>query len=76
MVSYVQGIVTFIAVILYTVQFVVYTKNYLHRQTINFTNTGKRYVLFPSAQPIQKSGVICLKCDKVGLQLRLGAEAG
>jgi len=31
MVSYVFGVVTFIAVILYLVQFVVYTKNYLQR---------------------------------------------
>jgi len=37
MVSYVLGVVTFIAVILYLVQFVIYTKNYLQRQTKNFT---------------------------------------
>jgi len=79
LVSYVLGSVTFVFVILYLVQFVVYTKNYLQRQTKNFTYTGKRYIstsMFPTRQTIKKVGVVCLECAKVGVQLGLGAEAG
>ena len=79
MVSYVLGIVTFIALILYLVQFVVYTKNYLQRQTKNVTysgpNRGRRYFSTPSIQTIKKVGVVCLECAKVGIQIGLGAEA-
>jgi len=78
-ISYVFGIVTFISVILYLVQFIVYTKNYVQRQTKNFTYTGRRYVstsMFPTAQTVKKIGVVCLECAKVGVQLGLGAEAG
>jgi len=73
MLSYVLGIIAFISVILYLVQFVVYTKNYLQQQNKNFTYTGKRYI---STDSIRKAGVICLECAKVGVQLGLGAEAG
>ena len=80
-VSYVLGVVTFVCVVLYLVQFVVYTKNYLQRQTTNFTytDTNKRYMstaTSPTVQAAKKVAVVCLECAKVAVQLGLGAEAG
>jgi len=80
MISYVLGVVTFIVVILYLVQFVIYTKNYLQRQTENFTysatDTGKKYISTATSQTIKKVAVVCLECAKVSVHIGLGAEAG
>jgi len=80
LISYVLGVVTFISVFLYLVQFIIYTKNYLQLQAKNFTysatDTGKRYISTASGQTIKKVAVVCLECAKVGVQIGLGYEAG
>jgi hypothetical protein len=82
MVSYVLGIVAFVSVVLYLIQFVVYMQQYLKRAPKSYSYTGKepikRYVsglsYWVTSKGMKQAGVMCLECVKVTVQLVFGAE--
>jgi hypothetical protein len=85
MVSYVLGVLTFISIILYLVQFVVYMTNYVGLQIKGFTSSvtstkpftrGISIATTMTAKNAQKIAVVCIECLKVGVQVGLGAEIG
>lgn len=75
MVSYAFGIVSFVSVFLYSVQFVVYTKKHLQRQTKNLPIQVKDlFQRFPKGETVKKIAIVCYEYVKGGFQSGLGYE--
>jgi hypothetical protein len=81
-ISYLLGLIAFISLILYLVQFVVYTKEYVtksFKSSKNISNTDKRKGSTRSmvtASNLKKVATVCLECAKGALTLGGGLEIG